>query len=503
MLVLAVHLYLFFITMSLSPIGFDEGFNLQAPLNLVQGHGYTTEDWLNGGPRIPFDAVVSTGPIVELPVALSFLVFGVSISAARIVMLPYLLLLITSLFILGRRIAGRWAGLLAAAAVLALNTRADFPFTVIYGSSDALGEFAAAALIAFALVLFPRHRLSAGLVLGFAALAKFIAFMAVPAFMVALLLVPLAVLPGERPRRVRELVRFGVLAVVPSVAWELVKLVSLGPTGYWQSLLGYMRFVFRSGSGADGSARAPFYERAIRLFSAWQMPTELAIVLALFLFAAAGYGLYRYWAGGQRTAPTRFGRLLGRAKHVPLGVWGALGTLAIFFVWWSFIASSTFVRHTMPVLLVTVPVVYALAMRGAVAIQSGTRWLRVVGVAFLAITIGVLTLQTTRGVIDAPDNPDWTRGQQQEAAAFIRSLDVEQVQGINWWEAPALRFLSNVPSTPVGTGTGPLVLEPIMLALDPRLYQIGLDMCVDTLYSRDDFVVCTIDPDTKPLSADA
>jgi hypothetical protein len=63
-----------------------------------------------------------------------------------------------------------------------------------------------------------------------------------------------------------------------------------------------------------------------------------------------------------------------------------------------------------------------------------------------------------------------------------------------------VRFLSHVPSTPVGTGDGPLVLEPILRELDPATYQLGLDLCVGVLYDADGFVVCTIDPATEPLA---
>jgi 4-amino-4-deoxy-L-arabinose transferase-like glycosyltransferase len=504
-LVVVLHGIVFFVTMVVSPIGFDEAFNLQAPLNLVQGNGYSTEDWLYGGPRIIFDAIVSTGPLVEVPIAVSFALFGTSIEAARIVMLPFYALLLSCLFILGRRIGGRWIGLVTVLVVLALNTRADWAFTVIYGPSDALGEYAAAGFIALALVLLPRHRALSGLAIGFAAIAKFIAFMAAPAFVIALLLIP--VVAGRTApwrERIVELVRFATLVVAPSAAWELVKLISLGPASYLEALRDYLRFLFRSGSGIDGSGRVFFLERLSRLFAAWHLPTLLVIIAGVVLFAFAALGLWRYWA--RRAAPdtaVRAGPIAGLfrfVRSIPVDVLAALGTLAVFTIWWSFIASSTFVRHTMPVLIALVPIVAALAISGALWLASRSQTGRVAAGVFAAGFAVILAVQGSLTVASSFRAEDWTRAQQNDAAQFISDLGVDEVQGIGWWAAPEVRFLSHVPSTPVGTGDGPLVLEPILRELDPATYQLGLDLCVDVLYDADGFVVCTIDPATEPLA---
>lgn len=502
--VVAFHAIDFFANMLIAPIGYDEAFNLQAPLNLVQGNGYSTENWLAGGPKLAFDAIVSTGPVVEMPAALSFLIFGTSVEAARIVMLPYLILLLGCLFILGKRFAGRWGGLAATAVLLTLNTRADWPITVIYGPSDALGEYASAALVALALVLLPRYRAWSGLAIGFAALAKFIAFMAAPAFLIALLLIPVAgAAPGLR-RRIREIAMFLGLVAAPSVLWELVKFVSLGPGGYIDSLVGYIRFVFRSGSGADGGFRAFFLDRASRLFAAWHLPTVLVIVLAVVLFAAALVGISRFWAGTPAAALWRAGfrvrSIPGIIRTVPVDIWAAAGTLAIFVIWWSFISSSLFVRHTMPVMLLTIPIVVVLALRGAFWLVAEGHGGRRLGVALLAGIIVVGSVQASLTVSSAFRVGDWTRAEQVAAAGFVRSLGVNQVQGLGWWASPEVRFLSQVPSTPVGTGTGPLVLEPILRTLDPVSYAAGRKLCLDVLYDRDGFVVCTLKPGQGPTN---
>ncbi len=504
LLVVSLHLVNFFATMFISPLGFDEAFNLQAPLNLVQGNGYASEDWLAGGPKLLFDAIVSTGPIVEVPVALSFLVFGTTIEAARIVMLPYLILLGACLFVLGKRFAGRWGGLAAVATLLAIDSRADWPNTVIYGPSDALGEYAAAALLALALVLLPKYRALAGLAIGFAALAKFIAFLAAPAFLIAMLLVPVvAGIALSRRQRIREIVLFIIFVAAPSLVWELVKFVSLGFPAYLEVLTGYLRFVFRSGSGVDGGFRAFFLDRGSRLFAAWHLPTLLIILLSVLLFAFAVIGITRYWAdtpaASMWSSGSRLRALPPLVRTLPVELVAAAGMLAVFVLWWCFISSSIFVRHTMPVLLATVPLIVALSIRGAQSvIASPDRKRRVFGRTVVAGLVVTMATQTAFTLEAASRAEEWTRGQQVAAADFIRSLDVENVQGAGWWASPELRFLSHVPSQPLGTGTGPLVIQPILRTLDPASYDVLRALCVDVLYEEDGFIVCTVSPDQGP-----
>lgn len=489
--VLAVHATVFFVGMVTTPLGFDEAFIIQAPLNLVQGNGYATENYASGGPKVLFDSVMSTGPTVGLPVALSFLVFGTTIEAARIVMLPFLALLLGSLFVLGRRIGGRWAGLAAMAAVLALNTRIDWPMTVLYGPSDAIGEFAAAALIAFALALAPRHRGWVGLVLGLAALTKFIAFMTVPVFVIALLLVPR---PGANWwRRVWEILLFGVLAVFPSALWEGVKLVTLGLSDYIENLKSYVRFVVYSGSGAVDSLRGSAGERADWLFTPWYIPDWLSIAFTVVLVACAGVAVWLYvhraaaQLGGK---PGLVASVRRGIRSVPIEIWATTGILVLFSYWWIAVSSSFFVRHTMPFLVALVPVLVAVAFRGILWLHGRgglRRALSAVLIGGFVITMGFQATLTTGAAFRAEA---WTRAQQVEAADFVRSLGVDEVQGIDWWAAPDVRFLSHVPSTPLGSGDGPLVLEPIMKLLSPASYETALGYCTEILYDKDGFVVC-------------
>lgn len=490
----AAHLAIWTVTLLVSPLGYDEAFILQAPLNLVQGFGYSTEDWLGGGANLPFDATLSTGPVLGIPAALSLSIFGVSITAARIVTLPFLLLLIWGLIVLGRRYAGWWGAAAALGVLLVLDTRADLPFSVIYGPSDVLGEYATASLLVLAIVILPRHPYLAGLVVGFAMLSKFLAAIAIPAFVFAILVVPMARGLG---RRFGDAAAFVGFVAVPNVLWELVKLVSLGPSGYLESLWSYLRFVFRSGSGADGSNSGAYLDRASRLFATWQFPTIVAILLGLAMLALCIVGIWRR-AIDRGFVPQRGDRWVGRAGAFLAGAGGDVVAAAVSLggvvLWWTLISSSTYIRHTLPILIWTVPILAALAVRGLQWLFSrGRAWRTTAAVASViaagaTIYGGALTLATST------QSAHWTRADQEATADFVRSLGVESVQGVGWWAAPDIRFLSGVISRPLGTGsTGPLVIEPMMEIHNPSVYATVLDMCVDTLFERNGFIVCDIE----------
>jgi hypothetical protein len=94
------------------------------------------------------------------------------VDVARLATLPFDVLLLGSLYVLGARIAGRWGGMAAMFAVLSIDLRADAPLSVVYGPSVATGGWLAAALLAAALAALPRHRIAAAALLGTAAVAS-------------------------------------------------------------------------------------------------------------------------------------------------------------------------------------------------------------------------------------------------------------------------------------------------------------------------------------------
>lgn len=102
----------------------DEAFNLTVPRNLLAGLGYASDGALSGSTITPFDPRISTGPVVLLPVAATLATGMDPVLAARLVPLAFWVLLLAGLGVLGWRIAGRWAALVAMTVPLAFTASA-------------------------------------------------------------------------------------------------------------------------------------------------------------------------------------------------------------------------------------------------------------------------------------------------------------------------------------------------------------------------------------------
>ncbi|GAA2462853.1 hypothetical protein [Agromyces soli] len=327
----------------------DEAFNLTVPLNLLSGLGYSSDGALSGSEITPFDPRISTGPTVLLPVA-AVLATGMDpVLGARLVPLAFWALLLAGLWVLGRRIAGRWAALLAVALPLGFDTTGGF--SPIQGPADVLGEIPAAALIVWALVVLPRRAWLAGLLVGLAVQAKFIALLALPAFAVAIW----ALAPGRGWPRIGTTAKRAwlplVIAGLPSLAVELAALVSLGPSGYVTHLRNLWYFV---ASGGQKGAHSTVLEKLSALADAWFVPAWAVAVLALALLGLVIGGFLAERHRGRR-APA-----LVRANLLA----GLVG-LGAFVGWWA-TASHTplWVRHPAVGVFAFVPVLAVIAIWG-------------------------------------------------------------------------------------------------------------------------------------------
>jgi len=170
--------------------------------------------------------------------------------------------------------------------------------------------------------------------------------------------------------------------------------------------------------------------------------------------------------------------------------------LAGFLVWWVFVSSSEFVRHGMPLLMVVVPVLAALAVVGLRRLaERGIGW-RAVAAGAGVVAAGVTAYGGVLAVIASTQSPLWSRADQQATADYVASLGVEDVQGLGWFAAPDVRFLSGVVSRPIGHGSRPLIIEPILRELSAETYAAALDLCSDVRFERNGFVVCDVPPGT-------
>lgn len=403
----------------------DEAFNLTVPRNLLAGLGYASDGALSGSVITPFDPRISTGPVVLLPVAATLATGMDPVLAARLVPLAFWVLLLAGLAVLGRRIGGRWAALLAVAVPLAFT--ADAGVSPIQGPADLLGEIPAAALVVWALVVLPRRAWLAGLLVGLAVQAKLIALLVLPAFAVALWVLS----DGRGWARLLDTLRRGwlplLLVGVPTLLVELAALLSLGPAGFVEHLRALVRFVR---SGGQGDAASSVLQKLGTLADSWSLPTAVAVLGAVLALALAVTGVVRCW----RTATDSERLVIAYALAALVGALAFVG-------WWATASRlPLWVRHPAPGVFAFFPVIAAVAV-WAVPRLGRQRAVRALGAAAAGVLAAIVAAGAVLHVVACFEPRDVTlegqRGAVAPLAEWVADNDVEWLAADPWGAAVA------------------------------------------------------------------
>lgn len=442
----------------------DEALNLTVPRNLLAGLGYASDGALSGSTITLFDARISTGPAVLLPVA-AVLATGIDpIIGARLVPLAYWALLLAGLWVLGRRIGGRWAALVAVAVPLAFTTSATV--SPIQGPADLLGEIPAAALLVWALIVLPRRAWLAGLLVGLAVQAKLIALLALPAFAVALFLLA----PGRGWARVLPFLRRSwvplVFLALPTFLFELAALITFGFSGFidhLRALLGFVR------SGGQPGEPTTVVQKLTTLAESWSVPVWVALVVAALSIVLIVGGL---WVSR------------GSVSSDVLVYLGAAAVGALAFVGWWATASHLplWVRHPAPGVFAFFPILAAGAVWGAQRMLRRPA-LRIVSV----VAVGVVVLGLGAGAVvhsvAATQSPWLTLETQRAAVAplqeWVEENDVEWLAAEPWGAAVA-------PVVMTGAHVG--LFDAAAMADVPRL--TGAECATEVLADGGLFRIC-------------
>ncbi|WP_164232945.1 hypothetical protein [Microbacterium hydrocarbonoxydans] len=453
----------------------DEAFNLTVPRNLLAGLGYSSDGALSGSMITPFDPRISTGPVVLLPVA-ALLATGIDpVIAARLVPLAYWILLLAGSAVLGHRIGGRWAALLAVAVPLAFTTSAGF--SPIQGPADLLGEIPAAALIVWALVVLPRRAWLAGLLVGLALQAKLIALLALPAFAVAIWVLT----DGTGWARAGAALRRSwlplLLAGVPTLLLEVAALLTLGPSGYVQHLRALAGFVR---SGGQGDAATSITQKLGTLADSWSLPAGVAIACAILTLGLAAAGLIM----SARSA-AKEDRLV-----IAYGLAALVGALA-FVGWWATASRlPLWVRHPAPGVFAFFPIIAAVALWSVMRMRPHGDAVRVGSTARIGGTVAASALAfivaagAALHIASLSSSDIWLlerqRAEIEAITDWVAENDIEWLAAEPWGAAVA-------PIVMTGAHVG-LFDAPAMDGV-PRL--TGLPCTTETLVDSGTFRICT------------
>ncbi len=467
----------------------DEAFNLTVPINLVRGLGYASDGTLSGSTLTPFDVRISTGPVILVPVA-GLLALGVDpVLAGRLVATLAYLGLLVALGLVGRRLGGRWAALVAMAVPLAFETAA-LP-SPIQTPADVLGEVAAAAFLAAALLFAHRRPWLAGLLVGLAIQTKFIALLAVPAFAVAVLLDAAGPWPARLRTTVPKVLVAAAAAAAPTLAFELAKLLTLGFGGYWANLRDFGYFLLSGGQ--RGYVVTPVEKIGV-LLGSWNLPSGVAAALAALAVLGAGTMLV-VAARLVRRDPDVLGRdgraWVSRREAATMLMIAILGT-ATFVAWW-LVSRHTpaWVRHPAPGILAFVPVVGAATVTAARIVWRGSRSIltRAAVAVFVTVLVSALVWSIAGRVATVGTRPGATGetlSDQRAAAVDIAALGHDRLA--TWWGAAvsvAVLAGAHIGLTDAGEPTAD---DPTIWAGEPPI-----DGCVVELQSGR-YTVCAPRP---------
>lgn len=459
-----------------SPVDVDEGFGLSIVHNLVSGAGYASDGIDNARALEPFDARASTGPVVLLPAA-AIHALGVDIvTSGRIVGTLYYLLLVGALWVLGGWIAGRWGSIVAATGPMLLDTF-TFDESPIYGPNDMLGEYPVAALVAVAIVVVRRRPMLAALLMGLAIQAKVIAIFLIPALVVAYLITHAA---QPRKRTLRSLSAAAAVTLAPTIVFELVKAVMLGPATYILRLR-----EFKGLLAVNRSTELYFVQKSQTLAGSWFLPTAVAVTLAACATALLVTALVR--AARDRGGVVRMVRGLSENDAAWPGVVGILAGLTLLIQW--FLTKNTWpfwIRHPSPGLLIGVSLGLASLLLAARSLEvrprvpSGLIRLPVAGVLVLT-----LPLQVADHIYQATFEQRYgTLPQQRAVAQLIRDTGVDAVQGY-WGAMIPIAAEAGVSTYEIGFAEDPATLVVLDDFPRPnfsgRYYGLGPLLCGEVL----------------------
>ncbi len=419
-----------------SPVDVDEGYGLSIVRNLVDGHGFTSDAIGNEGRSGVFDPRASTGPTVLLPAAALHATGLDLVASGRIVATLFSLALVAGLGLWGWRLGGPWAALAAACAPLVLDTFSS-DISPIYGPTDMLGEVPVAALMVWAFVaVSKRPRLAAALT-GLSIAAKLVALFLVPALIVAFLVT------SRKGTRVRGLIVSGLIAAVPTLAYEVAAFAARGVAGD-RARLGQYAALMREQRISQPLIR----DKLMTLATSWFVRGSVAFALLLIILALLIFAWARMvrTGGGNRA-------VLKRILRDPRGAIIVVGAIAagVPILQWlqSTTTSAQWIRHPAPGLFIGAALLLATLAAIIVRFAGTPGWTGRVFQAAALVVVGVLCFQSVQHVALALKPQRYgTLAEQRDLAARVRATGTPLVQG-DWGIGITIAAMADLDMTDV------------------------------------------------------
>lgn len=466
---------------------YDEAYLLTVVRNIAQGNGFVDDGVTFATSGTAFDPRISTGPVLLLPSAAVWALSGESLALTRLVPVAFFALLLAATAWLYARWGGRWAAVAAVAGPLLLPVLEPDLTSRSLVPGRFVGEIAATSLLVLATaLLLRRNYFWAGLTAGLSIQVKL--NFALP---VLVLLAAWAVVTwfSERGDVPRLLLRFVPGLLLPTLAFEAYKAVTLGLDGY-RVHLGLLREFGDAQSMTLDVARATLPEKL----------TGIAQVVAVPALIVAGVAVLTLVAVAVAEPYLRREQLVTddqRRRHRAWLAFVCLAAAALSLgLWWLARTPQTSPRPLLPVMLVLLPLATATALLAARRWRrSAAASLRPVATGWLGLVYAVLLVSVAaQGLrIAANDSGQQLLSSQLRAAGLIEQASPRlPIDG--YWTNPEFSFLTDVPferewdvsaTVQVFTSVRALIEQgtPDASVFEPR--------CGEVLLRTRDVLVCT------------
>ena len=456
------------------PLGFDEGWDLQAAHNLAENGTYASFGSLYGGPDKVLDPHLSTGPTTMVPIAVAFEIFGVGVSQARVVMMLFYLATIGLIawYAYERTKSGH---AIIAPLLFLLVTRQPVNFRM-----DVLGEIPAAACILGSLLAWQRKKfLLAGLLAALAVLSKMIAFFLIIAGTLLLFMRLVRHWKKDRQPVLIDSVQWVIGGAIPMLFWEIFKFIQLGGSfaAYKQNWHDYAHFFINTGSGlSDNGVHLTFGER----FDLFVMAFDIERLLLLLIIVAGGTLLYL------------------RRKQLRSVVSAnayALTFMGVYSLWWFVMSNGKYTRYVVPLAVISIAVLVAMSFQEPRVVARLKKIPKRVyhGAGAVMVLVALFGVYQYYFPLQTPEYSPNLADQQRIAKRTAESHPLALTH-IGWWQNPEIEFLGNLRSKDehwrAPGSTYELILSPTQMVIEPDQYADGKTRCAEIYMQEVGYIYC-------------
>jgi len=471
------------------PLEYDEAFNLTVVENFGERFFYGTNGALAPvvGAPVLFDPYITTGPTLLVPAAIVWRMFDGAIWVARLVPVGFFALYLAGAWSMTSGLVGRWGRLISLVGPFALVVPVAFEHAA-FVPTRFVGETAVVAMITWGLILALRGKYWwGGVLVGLSVQAKYVAV--IPATIVVLAV--LVILVARRPQDVL-LRSFAWVtgAVIPTVSFEIIRLITLGWNGYWDNVnatVSYSRSVAQLGDkgGYDAMTKLTSLGNMFYTHSFLIAMGLLFITLALASFAAVAT------KKDDTQVPDHDVRWM-----MPIVVSTTVLAGGSSLLFWILVVQERSGRHGLIGLLLLFPGLGLLLAYVVEAIEP-RRFARLPVVTVVFLAMGFLVVDSATKSISAFGN-DSVLDEQVRVARLLEESGTPSLDVDGWWQRPEFQILTDIPVETSGGVATVLVFDSIQVGyltgdsdmLRFRGTELYGDKCQYSIYQSSYYVLC-------------